>query len=337
MDWLIEKWFPRGHRGQVTAPEGVFKTILKCCKSVCIASGFPFLGCKVQQGPVLIVDEETPEDSLHNHLQRFAVGLGIKDWRELPITTLSMTGFRFDRKVELDKLANAIAKLQPVFITLDSLIAMLPGGRQRVVENDSHIGEIIRDEVNSMLQASSSPAILLAAHSKKPVADFTIEELRKSDMQSLVRGHGSIVGEGCDTGFVLKKLSEYPKPTRFAIITKARRQAIPMSGRVVFVEMKEEEYGKGWARLEEIPPESIPPSPYARQLYLLFVDGDFHCAGDIKKNLALFSRKDILLGIHELSERSVILDGSKPQTYRLNPRLKKECASQYIAALKAKE
>ena len=60
-DWLIEDWLPIGHKGQITAPEGSFKTIWMSYLSACIASGNPILGCRVQKGCVLIVDEETPE------------------------------------------------------------------------------------------------------------------------------------------------------------------------------------------------------------------------------------------------------------------------------------
>ena len=86
--WLIEDWFPLGHRCMDTAPEGSFKTILGCWIAVCIASGTPVFGQPVQQGHVLIVDEETPETSLTYHLERFSMGLDIK-YKDLPLSISS--------------------------------------------------------------------------------------------------------------------------------------------------------------------------------------------------------------------------------------------------------
>lgn len=202
----------------------------------------------MKQGPVLIVDEETPKTSLENLLDRFSQGFGLKTYHDLPINVASMGGFRFGRKVSLDKLLKVVDTIKPVFIPLDSLIAMLPGGRARISENDSNIGEAIRDDLNAILSTCPCSA-LLTTHTKKAVADFAIEELRYAGMQNLVRGHGSIVGQGCDTGFVIKKLSEHPRPTRFAVITKARRHAIPISAKVVYVELEE---GSLWARFRQV-------------------------------------------------------------------------------------
>jgi hypothetical protein len=332
--WLIEDWLPMGHKGQITAPEGAFKTIWMSYVSVCIASGTPIFRCRVQQGPVLIVDEETPLGSLEKHLDRFSQGLGYSNHKELPIAKHSMTGFRFGRKTCLDKLLAEISQVQPRLITLDSFIAMLPGGRQGVVENDSGTGEIIRDDLNRILSAAPVCSPLLTAHSKKSVSELSIEELRLADMQSLVRGHGSIVGEGCDTGYVLKKLSQYPDPTRFAIITKTRRLAIPMSRNIVYVEMEEEAYGKGWARLKEISADVIPPSKYAKALYKLFSDGKPHSSKEIVREYALYTKGQLGLGVEELLNRKVILHTGKPQVYYLNPRRKSECNEEYLTILK---
>lgn len=211
---------------------------------------------------------------------------------------------------------------------------MLPGGRQRIAENDSNIGETIRDDLNRILDASPVSSTLLAAHSKKPVSQFTIEELKVADMQSLVRGHGSIVGEGCDTGYILRKLSEYPEPTRFAIITKARRQAIPVSRKIVYVEMEEEAYGKGWARLKEVSADVIPPSTYAKAIFKLFADGKPHGGKELTGEYALYTKGQISIGVEELLTHRVILNTRKPQVYYLNPKRKSECNEDYLSDLK---
>jgi len=331
--WLIEDWFPLGHRCMDTAPEGSFKTILGCWIAVCIASGTPVFGQSVYQGNVLLVDEETPETSLTYHLERFSIGLGTK-YKELPIYKYCMKGFRFGRKTELSKLLETVLKIEPVFIRMDSLLAMLPSGRQAVSENDCHLGETVRDSLNELL--SPHCTILLAAHSKKYIAELPLFELADMAMQTIVRGHGSIVGEGCDTGIVLKKISTNPLPTRFCIITKPRRQAIPFNT-IRYIEMKEQRYGEGWARLEEISPDILPPSELAKTLYPIFEVRDKkgslnHSSQWISRTYAFLTRNECKLGIRELLERRVIIERS-PQNYCKNPNMFTECSIDYLEDL----
>lgn len=331
--WLIEDWFPLGHRCMDTAPEGSFKTMLGCWISVCIASGSPVFGQSVLQGNVVVVDEETPETSLNYHLERFSKGLGFR-FKDLPIHTFSMTGFRFDRKTKMDDLLKSVKSIDPVFIRFDSMLSMLPGGRQSQSENDCHLGEILRDDLNQLL--SNNRTILLSAHSKKYIAGLTLDEIKEMEMQSIVRGHSSIVGEGCDTGFIIKKISENPESTRFCIITIVRRQAIP-SNKIRYIEMKEEEYGKGWARLEEIPPEKLPPSDAAKEVFPLFKVPDGrgnynHSSQWILRTMAFCDRRYCRAAITELLNRNTIVEVS-PQNYEINQKRASQCDLDYLKFL----
>ena len=331
--WLIENWFPLGHRGMDTAPEGSFKTIWGCWLAVCVASGTPVFGHPVQQGYAVIVDEETPEVSLNLHLDRFSKGLGYR-LKDLPIEVFCMTGFRFSRKTLMNELLKSIKHFDPVFIRFDSLLAMLPGGIQAQSENDCHLGEIIRDDLNKVLTKNCS--ILLAAHSKKFVADLSIDEIKDRAMQSIVRGHGSVVGEGCDTGYIIKKISEHPNPTRFCILTRVRRQAIP-AAKVRYVEMVEERYGEGWARLEEIPSRKLPPSDAAKNVFPLFKvadgRGNFnHSSQWILRTMAFNSKSYCRTAIEELLYRKVIVE-TGPQNYELNQKRASQCDLDYLKVL----
>ncbi|MCP4608271.1 MAG: AAA family ATPase [Planctomycetes bacterium] len=333
MAWLINDWYEKNHRGIDAAPEGGCKTTFGAWMSICIAAGVDFLGQPVQQGPVLLVDEETPFASLERMLDRFSNGLGYGSYKDLPITVVSFSGFRFKRKAELDKLLTVINKEKPVFIRLDSYVAMLPGSRQGLSENNSEAGIAVRDDLNNMLAVSPGCNILLAAHSPKPVIAYTLDQIRCAEMPSLVRGHGSLVGEACDTGFAIKKLSQYPDPLRFGIITNARRGPNPMSAEVVYVEMKEERYGEGWARLESIPPVPCPPSKAAKELFHYFLDQAPHQEQDIRKINALRTTKEIRSAIDELLDANVIVNHQRPFTYELNSNYQQEVDAEYLGKL----
>ena len=335
--WLIEDWFPLGHRIMDTAPEGSFKTMLGCWIAVCVASGTPIFGHDVTQGSVLMVDEETPQASLDNHLIRFSKGLGFK-LEDLPIYRVVMTGFRFGRKTEMDKLLKWIATVNPIFIRMDSMLAMLPSGRQSISENDCHLGEILRDDLVTILNECPDSSILLSAHSKKFVGGLSLEEVRDYDMPRLVRGHGSIVGEGCDTGIIIKKISDRD-PTRFVVFTRARRHAIPAS-KPIIVEMEEQRYGEGWARLKQISEKTLPPSYAAKSLYPIFLakdragDWETYTESKIVRTCAFKGKKECKEGVSELLKRKVIISSKAIRSYTLNPLVTVEVDKEYLSQLK---
>jgi len=333
-EWYVQDWYPVGHRIMDTAVEGSCKTMLGCWLAVCTATGKPFLGQEVQQGDVVIVDEETPHATLEDKISRFALSFGIDDWRELPIRIESMKGFRFARKTAMDWLLKIVSKLEPQLLRMDSVIAMLPGFRQGMCENDSTVGIALKDDTEKLLLFCKN--ISISAHAKKNVTDMSPKQMQSTDMQAMVRGSGSIVGEAADTGIVIKKLSEYPEPTRFVLITKARRKAIPMSICNVFVELKEESYGKGRAKLERIDPIVIPPTRLARDIFSFFKNGtgdDSISAELIVRKAALYVKSEIRAGIEELLDRKAVIIDSEPFRYKLNPNAEDEVSQQYLQKL----
>ncbi len=337
-DMYIVTGLIRPHKNMIGNGEGGHKTQTSGQLAVCVASGTPFLGMDVDQGSVMIVDEETPWDDLDFWLKRFALGAGYGDWRELPIAVRSKQGFRFSRKTELDKLMRGIAELkpQPKLLCIDSVLACLPGGRQGLEENNSTVGIAIRDDLDRILEKFPGLGIMITSHFRKRTGDLTYKEVKESRMQDLVRGHGSIVGEGCDTGFAIFNISDTigsddTTPTRFVIIPKARRRAVPVGE--IYVELKEEAYGKGWARLERIAPVVIPPSKAALAIASLFTGGSSLNQQAINREAALFPRKEKLDAIEELLEHKVIVHNTKALTYKLNPRRQTQANKEYMGML----
>ncbi len=333
-EWFIEDWYPMGHRMMDTAVEGNCKTTLGCWLAVCTALGEPFLGQKVQQGTVIIVDEESPAATLEDKISRFALSFGHKNYKELPIKIESMKGFRFARKSAMDWLLKIISKedKEPMLLRMDSVIAMLPGFRQGMVENDSSTGIALKDDLDKLLLFVKN--ISISAHAKKQVSEMLPKQMRSTDMQSIVRGHGSIVGEAADSGIVIKKISEFPEPTRFVMVTKARRKAIPMSSQDVFVELKEENYGKGWAKLERIKPIALPPTKVAKDLYQFFNNGNAVSAEYMTRKASFYTKVEVRNGVEELIERKVLIATENAFEFRINPNSNNQCEGHYLASLK---
>ncbi len=97
--WVIEGMLPKGHKGMGAGLEGVSKTTLLAWTAICVALGEFMFGMPVKQGAVLMIDEETPTETLERKLHRFCLGFGLKGRHEIPnLDVLSKTGFRFARK-----------------------------------------------------------------------------------------------------------------------------------------------------------------------------------------------------------------------------------------------
>lgn len=333
--WLVDNWIPFGHRCMDAAPEGSFKTMIGCWYAVCIASGHPIFGHDVYKGPVIIIDEETPKDIIDTHIRRFSQGIGV-DYKKLPIYVQSMQGFRLDKKSKMKELLDLIDAVNPVFIRIDSLLAIMPTiGTNN--ENSDQLGIMLRDELGKLV--SKTRTVMITAHGKKKIAELTFDEIEQLEMQSIVRGHGSIVGEGCDTGYVVRKISVYPEPTRFCIMTRPRRLAIP-AGRPRYIEVVEQSYGGGWARLEELDPSKLPPSSTVRDIYRVIkapdARGSFtHAAKGIKSTCALHTVRECRIAILELLARKVIIEVG-PQRYELNPKKSIQCDADYLTLLEKK-
>jgi RecA-family ATPase len=186
-NWIIKDMLPEGHRGMIAACEGSCKTTLLAWVAVCVATGNRVFGMDVKQGTVLMIDEETPEQSLYKKLHRFCLHFNLEGRHELPeLAVRCKRGFRFDRKNT--ELIEVIKEMQPALITIDTLIACLPSGRQGKGENNAETGIAVRENLNEILSVSPNTSILMAAHSGKPVMNFDLEGYKRAEMQALVRG-----------------------------------------------------------------------------------------------------------------------------------------------------
>jgi len=332
INWIITGMLPSGHKGMIASAEGGCKTTLLSWVAICITLGYPLFDMPVKQGKVLMIDEETPYDSLKRKLDRFALSFKLKGIQDIPnLTLLSKGGFRFSRKNK--EIIDVVKEQAPTLITIDTVLACLPSGRQGLEENNSNTGIAIRDDLDTLLQASLGSAILIAAHSGKSTSNYEIEDYRKAEMRTLVRGHGSITGEACDTGYGLLKITENPI-LRFALIPKPRREAISMVE--TYIEMKEQTYGEGWAKLEKIEPVPTPPSRPAIDLSSIFLSSEKNEleAKDIRqKASALYTPGEIRLGLDQLRRRKVIVTTKDSFTFKLNPKVEEEADSQYINQL----
>lgn len=340
IDYLVHPWFPLGDRLLIAGEQGASKTWITLCLAVCVASGNDFLGYPTMQGPVLIIDEESPQQSLESRLNRFSLHYGYANYKELPITILPGKGFRWGQKNAL--LHETIKDIKPTYISVESFIAMLPSGNKGISENSSNAGAAVRDDLDAMMKYGAT--LTLTAHTSKGFMSqgLMVDEINSPDisMQKMVSGSPHLVGQACDTGLYIQKICEKPKPLSFAIITKARRNPVGVSD-VIYVKLNEVEYGEDEAWLEKVDPLAISPSESAVIVFKVLSNQTNFCNGkwnDLKtsnmvREMALYSRNQIKLGIRELLYHKVIITGSIPTSYRMNANYKMECNPEYLVEL----
>lgn len=346
--WLVQGLMPNESKLLFGNGGGGFKTILLNYLVTCVASGMPFLKntrLQVDKGCVMIADEETPTRSLNNWRMRFALGAG-KDLSQLPIGVRSKVGFKWRKEtVGINPLIAAMKELEDKWgypmklLTIESVLKCIPiEGYKQLDENSSKLGVAISDDCDVIFDNFPGLTIAMSAHFGKLANRFSYVELRDTRMQDLVRGSGSIVEQGCDTGYKVFNLSVTKNesdntPTKFILMPSVRRDAIPMGD--LYVELQEPDgYGRGKASLVNILPETIPPSPLACELAKLAIpDVDQR---KINTEAALHTREEKLSTVKELLENKIWLPGTAPLHYRINPNFVRDADPVYLKKLEEK-
>lgn len=335
--WLIQDWISLNGKLLVSGTQGSSKTWVTLWMAFCIAAGQECFGHLVNQGPVLIVDEETPIDVIENRLDSFANHFNIDGYKKLDITVMSLTGVKWGEKNIY--LNDMIETLKPVYISLESLVAMIPpkGG---LSENSPALASMVNSSLINMMKYKATPS--LTCHCAKRFTDreLSIEEINEPDitMQTTCSGSGNVVGLTCDTGIYIHKISD--DPLRLAIITKPRRKPVDAK-EIKYIELKENEYGGNEAWMELIPPPPTLPIGSSKKIFALLSDGTNKCnnvwksleENKISSKLTLDTKININRGIKDLERHSIISKGDVAISWKMNPNYMTDCEANYLKEL----
>lgn len=77
VEFTIEKWMQQGKVGLLAAEGGAGKTTLALHMGVCIATGMPFMGQRVKQGPFVLLSRDDDQDDLDAVLAEVCLALGL--------------------------------------------------------------------------------------------------------------------------------------------------------------------------------------------------------------------------------------------------------------------
>jgi hypothetical protein len=116
-EWLVEKLLPLETTNVISGDPQNFKTWITLELVRCVALGEAFLKTfSVQQGPVLIINEEDHPRTLRKRMEI----LGIP--AEAPIFLLSQQGVKMDNEHWLERVKDIVAANKIKFVVVDSLI-----------------------------------------------------------------------------------------------------------------------------------------------------------------------------------------------------------------------
>jgi hypothetical protein len=317
--WLVNGLIPLGHANLLAGQPGSVKSWLAEYLAVCIITGTKFLGddgFSVQQGSVIIVDEDTPSDTLDERLKRLTALLGIP-LDSLPIKVLSHKGYYFDDKGKMNELRGIIDGMQPpVLVVMDCLSSMMG----KLDENKTSDVKKAAAFWN-MLKSGGVTLLILHHISLKKTSGFY-----DYDFAKLVMGNTQIVGS-CDTLLAMMRIP--PEiPTRSVVRTKARKTTLDVNE--PFIVELIEPLDKSWAQLIIDREIYIEPSKAATEIFKLFWEYAEEltvkeiCNSAVQDDYSMVEVRDVL---HELEKEKVIvkrIEKSKSHQfrYKLNPDLK---------------
>lgn len=199
IDWVVENLIATSAVSLIFGPGGTKKTYALLDLAVCVATGTPWLGMPVQQGAVLIIDEESGHKRLKRRFREIAKARGVEDatiaWVTMAQVNLrdkldiehvrQLVEFTGAKLVIMDALAdlalgadeNSVKEMQPVFMGLRGMADSAPCAPV-LIHHANKLGEYrgssaILGAVDVMLQVSSK-------HGSGNI-DFEIKKARDFD------------------------------------------------------------------------------------------------------------------------------------------------------------
>ena len=315
-DWLVEGLMPMGHAILLLGQPHSCKSWFDEQLSVCVATGEKFLGDEgltVAKGSVILVDEDTPTDTLMTRMRRICKAYKCK-LEDLPITIKSMESFRLSDEKQVQELIRDIYRLTPpVLVVLDSLSNIVGNW-----EEDKSSGA--RKVTSTWEEIKATGATLLIPHHLSLKKETSHTEW---DFTGKAMGNTQLIAK-CDTAIGLWRVPT-KKETKFIVKAKERRTALTVNSSFA-VRLCEDKPDGEWAYLimEEQVPEQ--PSKQAKRIFPIFY-ADKKMNQSVESLMRLLRRDmgeiDLRAALHELEDHRVLVRDVRGQSHRfeysLNP------------------
>lgn len=344
MSWLVDGLIPSGHTVLTLGKPHNGKSWFTNQLAVSIASGDKFCGLGTTPSTVILIDEDSPSDTLLHRMKRLAKGSGTgHELETLPIhmfahgekivvdSTVSTKGipnkeimrsdFSLGNNIHREWLksyaSNLVTKRRNVVIIIDSLLRVLPGQNLNLTNSAMFAAACWHD-----LKVPGVTLIIVHHMSLKRQDKFGVDEALEFDPSHLAMGNTMLVAN-CDTMLIIHRVPSTAK-TEFIVKPFERREKIPVGAfSCELTEDKELTY----ARLEMLGEPTRLPSDAAKMLFPMFFNDDderdgMTVAQVMKRTGRALSEKDVRDALKELEREEVLTRGKEKHNrfvYRINP------------------
>jgi len=199
MRWLVDGLAPATGTALLYGDPGSKKTWSAMHLAVSVAMGADWLGRPVEQGPVLILDEESGDHRMRRRLAQ--VMRGLQAPADIPLAYVSLAGFKPADPGDLAEIDGIVANVQPVLVVVDALADVLAGNENSVEDTmplmqalrrlaeDHHCLVLLIHHNNKAGAYRGSSAILgavdvsiqVTSKSSSPNVDFEIAKSRDGE------------------------------------------------------------------------------------------------------------------------------------------------------------
>jgi len=200
----------------VLAQAGVGKSLLLEYIAICLVFGVPFCGFKTVEGDVLLIDQDTPTDTLHRRLLRFGQALGLKPKHQL--FTKSMGGYLLSDGT-LMSIINEYPSVK--LIVIDSLHSVC-GKLNPNYTSDMNRWAILKEK------CLHPEATILVNHHISQKWELNVEALMNGDANRLAMGNSAIIQQ-CDSYYIVGARAEEGKTNLIYLRPVSKRVSIPTS------------------------------------------------------------------------------------------------------------
>ena len=213
--WIVENFIPTSHLCFVLAQAGVGKSLLVESIATAIVCGVPYGGLKTVEGDVLIIDQDTPTNTLNRRLSRLISGLGVPKKHHLWIK--SMQGYTLSERT----INTIIADYPTAVLTIIDSLHSVCGKLNPNLTSDMNILSRLKQE-----RINSHNSILINHHITQKLEDPSVNNLMTGDTASLAMG-SSVIIQQADSYYIVGATAKDGITERIYVRSVSKRVSIP--------------------------------------------------------------------------------------------------------------
>ena len=158
--WYVEGVFAEGSLSAVVGHPGSKKTWLMLDAALAVADGSKWLGKATEQGPALIIDEESGRRRLERRIAALARGRHVA--QDAPLFYVSLEQFDLREEEDVKAVNELFLETQARLVIIDALADFMPGGDENTVKDVQPVLMALRK-----IAEETRAAIVLIHHANK--------------------------------------------------------------------------------------------------------------------------------------------------------------------------